>query len=486
MSTIPPDETPTTSIRTRAVQASAVTLGGYGAAQVLRIGSNMTLTRLLFPEAFGIMALISVLTAGLQMLSDIGIGPSIVQHERGEDRDFLDTAWTVQVIRGFLLWGIGIAIAYPYALLYEEPQLAVLTMVASSHAAIAGLSSTKLARLSRRMQVGRIVGIDLTAQIASIVTMVIIAWLYETVWALPIGALVSAAVKVLLSQFAIEGRVNRPRWHRESSRDIIHFGKWIFVSTLVSYVAMRFDIFLLGRLLPLDLLGIYSIAGLLASLPQLIAGRLMNAVLFPALAESARKDRAKLPSALAQVRAVMLPASMATVLSIVALGPAFFRLLYDERYHGAGWMAQLLMSVAWFSLLVHVGSRTLLALGDSRSLAISNGVRLASTVAGSIGGYLVAELPGLIVGVAAGSLAGYVSLTISMRAHDLKNATADLAYSVVTLGLALLAGFGPFWLADRFPGYDRLVYEVALAALIMLPLSSFLAYRTQALIRARR
>ena len=475
----------TTSIRKRAVRASAVTLGGYATAQLLRIGSNMTLTRLLFPEAFGLMALISVLTAGLQMLSDVGIGPSIVQHERGEDVDFLDTAWTVQVMRGLLLWSIGIAIAYPYAWLYDEPQLVLMTMVATSHAAIAGLSSTKLYGLSRRMEVGRIVGIDLTAQISSIVTMVIIAWIYETVWALPIGALVAALVKTVLSQLAIEGPVNRLRWHRESSRDILHFGKWIFVSTLVGYVALRLDIFVLGRLLPLDLLGIYSIAGLLAALPQLITGRLMNAVLFPALAEAARKDRAGLPQALAEVRAVMLPAAMAAVLAIVVLGPAFFRLLYDDRYHDAGWIAQLLMASAWFGLLIHVGSRTLLALGDSRSLAIANAVRLGATIIGSLGGYWLGELPGLIIGVAGGGLAGYASLSVSLRGHGLSTMRDDAGYCLAALVIACFGAYGPQLLGEALPGHGLIVYEILSAALVLLPISGLLAHRARSSMRAR-
>ena len=62
------------------------------------------LTRLLFPEAFGLMALIQTFMIGLAMFSDLGIGPAIIQSDRGEDPDFLNTAWVMQILRGICLW----------------------------------------------------------------------------------------------------------------------------------------------------------------------------------------------------------------------------------------------------------------------------------------------------------------------------------------------------------------------------------------------
>jgi O-antigen/teichoic acid export membrane protein len=95
----------------RVMRSSAFTALGYGASQAMRLASNLVLTRLLFPEAFGMMALVSVFIVGLTMFSDVGVGPSILQHRRGDDRDFLNTAWTVQVIRGGILWIMTLALA---------------------------------------------------------------------------------------------------------------------------------------------------------------------------------------------------------------------------------------------------------------------------------------------------------------------------------------------------------------------------------------
>ena len=92
------------SLTARALRSALFTLGGFGSAQLIRLASNLILTRLLFPEAFGMMALTMVFLQGLQMFSDVGVAPAIQQSKRGDDADFLDTAWTIQVVRGLCLW----------------------------------------------------------------------------------------------------------------------------------------------------------------------------------------------------------------------------------------------------------------------------------------------------------------------------------------------------------------------------------------------
>jgi O-antigen/teichoic acid export membrane protein len=105
---------PSPSLLARALQGGALTGGAYAVAQGARLVSNLILARLLFPEAFGIMALVTVVLVGLAMFSDAGIGPAISQNARGDDADSLNTAWTINVLRGAVLWGAAWALAHPW------------------------------------------------------------------------------------------------------------------------------------------------------------------------------------------------------------------------------------------------------------------------------------------------------------------------------------------------------------------------------------
>lgn len=84
---------------------------GHGLGQALRLCSNLIMTRLLVPEMFGIMAIATMVTMILGMLSDIGLRQNIIQSKRGEDPVFLNTAWVVQIIRGFALWLMAVMLS---------------------------------------------------------------------------------------------------------------------------------------------------------------------------------------------------------------------------------------------------------------------------------------------------------------------------------------------------------------------------------------
>ena len=87
-------------LRARILRALSSSLVGFGGTNVLRLLGNLALTRLLFPEAFGLMALGSVVTTGLRMVSDLGIRSAVIRSPRGDEEDFLNTAWILKILQG--------------------------------------------------------------------------------------------------------------------------------------------------------------------------------------------------------------------------------------------------------------------------------------------------------------------------------------------------------------------------------------------------
>src|SRR5438874_8315975 len=83
------------SLRALAKRAAAWTFIGYGGSMILRLMSNMLLTRLLFPGAYALMGLAQIFINGLQMLTDVGVQTGIIQSRHGGDTGYLNTAWTI-------------------------------------------------------------------------------------------------------------------------------------------------------------------------------------------------------------------------------------------------------------------------------------------------------------------------------------------------------------------------------------------------------
>ncbi|NEQ25446.1 MAG: oligosaccharide flippase family protein, partial [Microcoleus sp. SIO2G3] len=151
-----------TSLKKLAIRGMIWTIAGYGAGQILRFGSNLILTRLLAPELFGLMALVNIFVMGLHLFSDVGIGMNVVQNKRGDDPDFLNTAWTIQVIRGAFLCLACLLITWPLAHLYNEPQLLwLIPLTGTLSTLVSAFNSPTLFLLERHMDVGTQTKIDL-------------------------------------------------------------------------------------------------------------------------------------------------------------------------------------------------------------------------------------------------------------------------------------------------------------------------------------
>ncbi|MCE8472371.1 oligosaccharide flippase family protein, partial [Rhodovulum sulfidophilum] len=167
-----------------------------------------------------------------QMFSDVGIRTSITLSKSGDDPDYLNTAWTVQILRGAILWLAAFAISGPVADFYDEPLLAQLLPVVALNALFAGFMSTNMATANRHLRLGRQTVLNIGSQVLALALNIVLAFWLRSVWALIWGGLASTLFMVVASHTLMPGIRNRLRWHRASLGELIRFGKWIFVSTI--------------------------------------------------------------------------------------------------------------------------------------------------------------------------------------------------------------------------------------------------------------
>lgn len=425
----------TDSLGSRASRGAVASIAGQVASQGLRMAGSLVLARLLFPEAFGLMALVNMLILGLQVLTELGLTPAIVRHPRGDERAFLDTAWTIGVVRGVALWLLGIALAWPMSVVYREPILVTIVPVATLSALLGGLTSTKIATLTRHLRPAPVVAIEVGSQAVAFVAMIALAFAWHSVWVLVLGGLVAGALRTLLSHVAIPGPRNRFRWEAETRADLVSFGKWLFVSSVFTFFAMRSDVVLLGRVLPVDVLGVYSIGMMLSQVVRDVLQQLTRFVIMPALSASHRAGADALAANMARVRSAAAPAALFAILAATFLAQPFFVWLYDDRYHAAAWIAQLSMPAVWFAFLAEISGSALLAAGDSRSWAFVTGVRAVAIVVACVAGFAIGGLPALLVGVALATLLTYVLAAIALAKRGPRTLAADLPHTV--FGLAI-------------------------------------------------
>jgi O-antigen/teichoic acid export membrane protein len=269
------------SLRTLVRRGTLWSIAGYGGSQALRFTGNLLLTRLLIPEAFGIMALVNALQQGLQLFSDVGIGPSIVQGKRGDDPAFLNTAWTVQALRGFGLTCVAAAIAVPFANFYGNPLLAWILAVSATTALISGFNSTRLYSMYRHVDLARVSAIEVGSQGVGLAVILAWAMVDRSVWALVAGGVAGSVTRLVLSHTILTGISNRFRWDRSALAQMIRFGRWIFFSTVLTFFVGQSDRLIFGKMVPLAMLGVYSVGAMIATMPAVALGRMASSVFVP-------------------------------------------------------------------------------------------------------------------------------------------------------------------------------------------------------------
>ena len=93
--------------------------------------------------------------------------------------------------------------------------------------------------MTRHIALGRLTVIDLCSQAAGLLIMVAWALASRSIWALVIGGLVNNVVRLALGHYLLPGRTNRLHWHLPSVATLLGFGRWIFLSTLLTFAAMQ-------------------------------------------------------------------------------------------------------------------------------------------------------------------------------------------------------------------------------------------------------
>ena len=423
----------------RALRATMWTIISYGATQCLRVANSMILTRMLMPAAFGEMTLVITVIVGMAMLSDIGLEPSVIQSARGDEKTFLNTAWSLQAIRGGLLWLIALLLAWPAARFYGDPKLLYVLPVLALSTMISGFNSTNLLSLSRHMGIRRLFAIDFSTQIVSLVVTVGWAYYWPSVWALVVGNVVGNLYKVMLSHQRRIAPGVRNGWSFDPSctKEIIHFGKWIFMGTAFWFFALNADKLILGKLVPLGILGIYGIAFQVSDVPRAVINAFATKVGYPFISRIIHLPLEEFRERFLRYRmyALMLGGTLLSLM--VTWGGWLVGRMYPARFADARWMVPLLALGLWHTLMYQTLGPALLSLGKSKYGAFGNAAYCVAILAGIPIAFHFFGLFGAVAAVAAGDFPLYLVTLFGATREGIRPLRQDL---LLTCGFLCLLG----------------------------------------------
>jgi O-antigen/teichoic acid export membrane protein len=250
----------------KSVRSGMTAIATQGIQFALSVVSTIVLARLLTPNDFGLVGMVTVLLGFAQMFANAGLSMATIQEEHITHEQISTLFWINVMISSAL--GLCILVCSPLvAMFYGQSELTAVTAVLSVSFVVSGLSIQHLALLYRHMCFGSLAYIQIVPSSIAMIVTIALAWLGWQYWALVVSSLVGALFSLLLTLFFCPWTPARMQ-SAGGARGMLAFGGHLTVFNIANYFSSNMDNVLIGKFLGADALGLYSKAYQFFMLPM--------------------------------------------------------------------------------------------------------------------------------------------------------------------------------------------------------------------------
>jgi O-antigen/teichoic acid export membrane protein len=227
---------------------------------------TIILARLLMPKDFGLFGVAMITIGTLQAFSQHGINIALIQ-KKSKITSYLNTAWTIGIIRGIILGIILIGIAPGVMKFFNTEKTIIYIMYTLGISLIIGnFRNIGMITYRKELDIGKRFIFSFATTMGDVITTIILALLFKNVWSLVGGYGARMVVSVIISYFL---HPYRPKLEidKQKIKELLEFGKWIFFSSILIFFITQGDDIFVGRFLGTTLLGFYVLAYHICRLP---------------------------------------------------------------------------------------------------------------------------------------------------------------------------------------------------------------------------
>lgn len=343
----------------------------HGGLKIIFLVRLVALARLLSPEDFGLLAIALVAVNVLMRLTDLGMIPALVQRGDIEERHF-DAAWTVGITRGLAITVVVVLAAPLIAQVFNEPRAVELIRFLALRPLLEAAASIKVAELTRRLRFRSLAFVKLPDALANAIVSIALAPVIG-VWALVAGSLAGPAAYLILS-YCIAPHRPRLCFDASSIRSLVKYGRWIFLTGLITVAGSSVLRIVISRQLGVAELGLYYLAASLAFLPTEVASEVVGTVMFPLYARlqfNIQQATQAFRSVLTGLCVTIIP----VFVLIIALAPSLVAYCLNERWANTVPLIRLLAIIGMLGLVNDAAVPVLKGTGQPNKFALIEGVQ---------------------------------------------------------------------------------------------------------------
>jgi O-antigen/teichoic acid export membrane protein len=348
-------------LQKKAARGSIWLGGASGVEQALRLLRNMILARLLAPEAFGIMATVMAAVAVTEAFAEVGLASSVIQNKKGADQGFLNIIWWLASLRGISLYAIAFLAAPLISQFFNKPGLEILLRVGFLAILLNGLISPKLHVLQKDLKFAKWILVMQGSGVLGVIFTIILAFYIQNVWALVFGYTAEALLRLLLSFIICPFK---PRFSFDTSylSDILKFSKQMFGLPILMMLFTQSGVFVIGRVLSLEVLGMFALARSLAEIPSTLMANIIHPVLLPTLSEL-QDNKEKLNNILFKINKLTATFGIPFIAFLIVFSKPILSLVYGSRYAAISIPFSLLCAYTYFFIYSSIIMNLYIAIG---------------------------------------------------------------------------------------------------------------------------
>jgi O-antigen/teichoic acid export membrane protein len=294
--------------------------------RLIGLVSTLILVRLLVPADFGLVAMATSIIAVVEVMGAFGFDTVLI-HRQNATTDHYNTAWTFNVIVASGIALALLALAVPAASFYGEPRLTAVVALLAFASWVAGFENIGVVDFRKSLQFDKEFRYLMIKRLLGFATVVPLAFILKSYWALVIGTLVGKCGLVVASFFV---HPYRPRLSLAARHELFNFSKWLLLNNLILLARDRSADFTIGRLLGPHSLGLYSVSNEVASLPQHLSAP-ANRAIFPAYAKQAA-DLEQLRRTFVQVTSFLWAIAVPAGVGIALIAPVLVPVVLGDRW----------------------------------------------------------------------------------------------------------------------------------------------------------
>jgi len=334
--------------------------------------SVIVLARLLVPADFGLVALATAFIAALELLAAFSFDVALIQHQNPK-RIHYDTVWTIQILFAIVISCVLVLLATPIADFYEDPRLFFILVALSIGTLLKGFVNVGVVNFRKELQFDREFIFMIIPRVAGFCTTIPIAFWFRSYWALVIGILMTNLIS-LIGSFLMSNY--RPRPSLRAYKELFNFSKWLLFNNTLYFLRHRASDFIIGKLAGPTMLGTYSIAYEISSIPTTELVAPINRAVFPGYAKMAG-DLAIMRQGYLDVIGLITMFAIPAAVGIAATSELLVFVMLGEKWAAAGPLIAILsLSGAIGAMETNIGS-VYMALGKPHILTALFGFYVA-------------------------------------------------------------------------------------------------------------